>query len=115
MAATPFGVPGIGQRQNPGLQIPLHAHYHVGGFGIDSGIGAVTWEQTFGDQVDHLTRVEDILGYSPWALAWQWASMLVRARIARYLSESPSRCLPPRTNIGEPQSSTPESRDDTSP
>lgn len=62
---------GMGQRQNPFLQIPLHVKYHVGDCGIDSGMGVQTWEAAFGTQVDHLHSMTEQLGYSIdiWSLA----------------------------------------------
>lgn len=63
---------GIGQKQNPFLQIPLQAKYHVGDCGIDSGIGVETWEKRFGTQQEHLTWVNDQLPYNLFAQAVQW-------------------------------------------
>jgi hypothetical protein len=54
---------GMALKQNPFLQIPLHAEYHVGNFGIDYGEGVLTWEQKFGTQVEHLRWVQEKLGY----------------------------------------------------
>lgn len=66
---------GCGQRQNPFLQIPLHAEYHVGNFGIDNGYGVDAWEQDFGPQVEHLAWVRlELIDYPVdiWVLARQW-------------------------------------------
>jgi len=65
---------GMGQRQNPFLQIPLHADYHTGDFGIDSGMGMWVdrWEDTFGTQLSHLAWVEQRLGYNLAELADEW-------------------------------------------
>lgn len=92
-----FGGPGAGQKQNPALQIPLHAEYHVGRCGIDARVGSSvrTWEQMFGEQTDHLSSTSRQLQYSVWTLAWLWASLLQRRRVEFFLRESPSRCHPP--------------------
>lgn len=94
-ALQPFGTPGAGQKQNPALQIPLAAEYHVGKYGIDARIsgGVQQWERMWGRQVDHLSSTSLLLRYSPWTLAWRWASPLVRARVERFLRESRSRSL----------------------
>lgn len=65
---------GMGQRQNPFLQIPLNAAYHTGDFGIDSGMGMWVdrWEETFGTQLSHLAWVEEQLGYDVMELAEEW-------------------------------------------
>ena len=65
---------GIGQKQNPFLQIPLHEDFHIGAWGIDSGMGVVTWEKAFGTQQEHLVWVNgQIEDYDIWheAQAWQ--------------------------------------------
>ncbi len=66
---------GGGQKQNPFLQIPLHAQYHVGNFGIDSALGAKAWEELFGSQVSMLDWVDSQMAYpkSIWWLAKSWA------------------------------------------
>jgi len=65
---------GMAQRQNPFLQIPLHAEFHIGSRGIDSGTGVVTWENRYGSQLDHLREVDQILSYeeSIFVLARRW-------------------------------------------
>ena len=65
---------GIAQRAVPWLQIPIHADFHIGRFGIDSGTGVLTWESSFGAQADLLDEVDHILAYpvSIWTLAEQW-------------------------------------------
>jgi hypothetical protein len=65
---------GIAQKQNPYLQIPLHARYHVGPFGIDSSLGLVTWERNFGTQVEHLEWVCVETGHDVWEYALAWAN-----------------------------------------
>lgn len=97
MATNLFGTPGGGQKQNDALQIPLHPKWHVGRFGIDARINssAQSWENRWGTQVAHLNSTSHLLRYSPWTLAWLWASPLVRARVERFLGQSRSRCLPP--------------------
>lgn len=63
---------GMGQKQNPFLQIPLNATYHVGDCGIDSGYGVETWEKHFGTQMEHLSWVNDQLPYNLFAEAVMW-------------------------------------------
>jgi hypothetical protein len=63
---------GMGQKQNPFLQIPLKAEYHVGDMGIDSGYGVERWEKDFGTQMEHLAWVNDQLGYNIFAEAVRW-------------------------------------------
>lgn len=69
-----FPNPGMAQRNNPFLQIPLQARYHVGDFGIDYGMGVKTWEEEFGSQVEHLNDVNGQLTYDLWMQARIWAS-----------------------------------------
>jgi hypothetical protein len=64
--------PGMGQRANPYLVIPLHAQYHVGQFGIDAGMGVRTWEARFGSQLSLLQEVERQLCYPVLLLAKEW-------------------------------------------
>ena len=71
-----FPNPGMAQKACPYLQIPLHANYHIGQFGIDSGMGVTgwvaEWERTFGRQIDHLTEVSGQLGYDVIRSARLW-------------------------------------------
>ena len=60
---------GGGQKVSDWLVIPLHADFHTGQYGVDTGIGVVTWESMFGRQVDHLATVCAYLGYDVFALA----------------------------------------------
>ncbi len=95
MATNPFGTPGVGQKQNDALQIPLHRDLHLGSFssrGIDARVGGSVkgWEEENGTQVALLNSTSESLRYSVWMLAWRWASPLVRARVERFLRESPS-------------------------
>lgn len=57
------GMPGIGQKQNPWLVIPLHPRLHYGQDGIDSGTGqdkgVVAWEARHGRQIDYLRKVRE--------------------------------------------------------
>ena len=70
------GSPGIAQRSNPFYQIPLHSCYHVGEFGVDTGMGPIKsvkqWEDTFGSQLAHLHDVNGQLDYDLWQQAKQW-------------------------------------------
>lgn len=74
---------GMSQRQNPYLQIPLHAHYHVGARGIDTGEGVLRWERFFGTQVEHLNEIDSFLRYpvSIWELAQAWAEEHSKLRV----------------------------------
>ena len=65
--------PGEGQRQNDYLVIPLAAKYHVGDFGIDTGMGAFKgvreWEAVMGKQTHWLAWVNSKLDYDIFDLA----------------------------------------------
>ena len=71
MAESGWAV-GMGQKQNPFLQIPLNAHYHVGDMGIDYGVGVLTWELRFGKQMELLEEVNQKLPYNLWEEARAW-------------------------------------------
>ena len=60
---------GMGQKVSDYLVIPLHAEYHTGNYGIDSGMGVDEWEALFGNQADMLDHLCEILGYDVWELA----------------------------------------------
>lgn len=68
--------PGMAQRNNPFLQIPLNGVYHVGEFGIDAGTGRFKgveeWERAFGTQKEHLASVSEQLGYDVLGAAQRW-------------------------------------------
>lgn len=72
----PGAQPGMGERSNPFYQIPLWAKYHVGEFGIDTGMGEIKsveqWEERFGTQMDHLKEINDALDYDIWFQAGMW-------------------------------------------
>lgn len=64
---------GMGQRQNPFLQIPLAANLHYAGRdAIDGSIGVESWETKYGTQVEHLEWVAEQIGYDILALARVW-------------------------------------------
>lgn len=63
---------GIGQKQNPFLQIPLSIEYHTGNNGIDSGYGVKNWERDWGTQVEHLQWVNEQLPYDLFWMAEVW-------------------------------------------
>lgn len=67
-----FPSPGMAQKQNPFLQIPLEFNYHVGNFGIDTALSVPEWERRFGAQVEHLHWVNEQLDYDIWEEARQW-------------------------------------------
>lgn len=52
-------MPGMAQKQNDWLVIPLHPRLHTGQDGIDTGIGVATWEAKHGRQIDYLKKVRD--------------------------------------------------------
>jgi len=60
---------GTGQKVSEYLVIPIHADFHVGDFGCDSGMGMITWEMKFGSQVTMLEEVSQHLGYDVFELA----------------------------------------------
>lgn len=75
----PFSNSGMAQRSNPFFQIPLHAQYHVGEFGVDTGMGKIKsvkqWEETFGTQRLLLDELDEVLPYDLWqqaALYEEW-------------------------------------------
>lgn len=51
------GMPGVGQKQNDWLVIPLHPRLHTGNDGIDSGMGVERWERRYGAQRQFLEHV----------------------------------------------------------
>lgn len=71
--------PGMAQRQNPALQIPLHERFHTGQSGIDSGMGVYKsvahWEAVFGEQTYLLDVTSRWLGYDVWKLAQHYESL----------------------------------------
>ena len=71
-----FENPGMAQRNNPFFQIPVHAQYHVGEYGIDTGMGQFKsveqWEEAFGSQVSFLREVDALLPYDLWQQAKLW-------------------------------------------
>lgn len=68
--------PGVGERANPFFQIPVHAQYHVGEYGIDTGMGHIKtveqWEESFGTQLSFLREVDAQLSYDIWVQAGMW-------------------------------------------
>lgn len=91
MKESPFGSPGIGQKQNPALQIRLAMDLHVGTpNAIDGAKGANHWEGIYSAQVDLLNSTSLQLEYSVWMLAYHWASHLVQRRVGIYCAQSSS-------------------------
>lgn len=60
---------GGGQKVSDFLVIPLHADFHTGSRGIDTGLGVKAWEECFGRQLDHLATVCRLVGYDVFQLA----------------------------------------------
>lgn len=115
MASTPFGSPGVGQKQNHALQIPLAARFHVWEEGIDARIngGVQSWELKYSTQVGLLNLSSHRLGYSQWMLAYHWASPLVRVRVERFCLESPYLFRRASMPTGLIESSSPRTSIDT--
>jgi len=67
--------PGMGERNNPFLQIPLMLEYHTGPRGIDGSLGVDGWEALFGRQVDLLAEVNMKLEHNLWEQARMWAKV----------------------------------------
>ena len=71
-----FENPGMGERACPYLQIPLHADYHTGTFGIDAGTGTFKgvreWECAFGTQLGFLNEISGLVGYDVIQSARLW-------------------------------------------
>ncbi len=60
---------GTAMKTSPWLVIPLDAEFHTGNMGIDGSMGVLTWEQTFGKQVELLDKVCLLLDYNIWERA----------------------------------------------
>jgi hypothetical protein len=73
---------GMGQKQNPFLQIPLSWMYHTGDHGIDR-IGVLTWEDRYGTQMEKLRWVNDQLPYDLFEQARSWERKKRRSTITR--------------------------------
>jgi hypothetical protein len=73
---------GMGQKQNPFLQIPLSWMYHTGDHGIDR-IGVETWEEKYGRQWDKLTWVNNQLPYDIFQQAQDWEERNRRNTVTR--------------------------------
>ncbi len=69
-----FQNPGMGERNNPFLQIPLMLEYHTGTKGIDGSMGVEAWEKIFENQLDLLIQVNDQLEYDIWEQAKLWSN-----------------------------------------
>ena len=68
-----FQNPGMGERNNPFLQIPLVFHLHTGPQGIDGSMGVRKWESIYGRQTSHLHDVNKQLDYDLWEQATRWS------------------------------------------
>jgi hypothetical protein len=56
-------MPGMAQKSNDWLVLPLAAQYHcIGSEGIDAGKGVLTWEGEYGSQVMMLAKVWEKTG-----------------------------------------------------
>jgi len=60
---------GKGQKPSDWLVIPLHFDFHTGEYGIDSGMGVITWEKRFGSQVSFLDNLSVLLDVNVWRKA----------------------------------------------
>ncbi len=71
---TAAGYPtGMAQRgSGEALIIPLKDNFHFGDEGIDYGVGVVTWEMWYGDQIDFLKEVNEQLDYDIFRLHEEW-------------------------------------------
>lgn len=62
--------PGMGQKSNDWLVIPLDMEFHTGANGIDTGQGrfkSVTeWEEAFGYQAHYLDLICELFGVNVW-------------------------------------------------
>lgn len=65
--------PGMGERNNPFLQIPIILEYHTGIRGIDGSMGVDAWEAMYDNQVNLLDEVNDLLDYDLWEQAKLWS------------------------------------------
>lgn len=54
-------MPGMGQRQNHWLVIPLHPRLHTGRDGIDMSGGVAAWEAKYGTQLSYLDKVRQMI------------------------------------------------------
>ena len=68
-----FQNPGMGERNNPFLQIPLLLEYHTGNSGIDGSMGVQSWEEAYGRQTSLLHDVNKQLDYDLWEQAKLWS------------------------------------------
>jgi len=95
MHLTAWNEVGMGLKQSDALQIPLHAEWHVGQYRIDGPIGYSTddWEQMWKFQTEMLRDLSRQLGFSLWALAWEWASPKQREGLIRKFSPAQLRRL----------------------
>lgn len=73
-----FPARGKSRKNNPWFQIPLHAEYHVGKYGIDYGYGVLSWERDFGRQLDMLHELNLMLDYDIFELAREWQATMSR-------------------------------------
>lgn len=54
-------MPGMAQKQNDWLVIPLSPQLHTGSQGIDGSMGVAEWEATYGRQIDLLREVRNTI------------------------------------------------------
>lgn len=67
---APLIKPGMGQKANHWLVIPLAPEYHSAGpWAIDGGYGVLSWEREFGTQLFWLAHVADRLNVDVFHLA----------------------------------------------
>ncbi len=83
-----FQNPGIAEKNNPFLQIPIMLEYHTGVRGIDGSLGVDGWEALYGNQVDLLNEVNDQLEHDLWqqAILWSKENWKSASQVESYLS-----------------------------
>lgn len=72
MAAAGYKSGGSQRGCGEALVIPLAHEYHVGDSGIDYGVGVITWEFWYGDQIKHLEEINERLPYDIFELHEHW-------------------------------------------
>lgn len=79
-SVSPYLKRGGSQKMSDWAVMPLLTHYHTGDCGIDSGMGILTWENRFGNQLYFLQWVVKKTGVN----IWEKMGIPEPASIARY-------------------------------